>query len=718
MVTRAVDDDNGFRMQGVMPASSSNTSSRRSSNGPGKRTKNPLGYFSSFNYQLSLYMITPDAYDAFVQSGRKDINSLNNVEGNQTAGALLIAQSGGINNTTSKRAPGFNLDYYIDNLSLKTYTGPKQTGSESNTTTVRFQIIEPYGFSFITKLKLASEEIKEYSKSLGNSEYVIQNPSKHFFVLGIKFLGYDENGNIMTGNKVYDGNQLDRNLEDSSAIFDRYYDILITGIKFKIDGNATTYNIEASSVAPRAAFGVKRGMIKTNTTITAANVSTAITTLLGRFNTLEEDLKKNGAIEHPNFYEAIYAGDGAADIETATVDIPEDYLPYNWEGSQAQNTTQSTIAVEASADPNNKERQITFKNDTPIIQAISQIISQSSYLRDALIKVYENNLQATSGTYAGKPTDSSKSVAWFNISAKVENPKWDSIRKDFAYNIKYYIQRYETPIIQSIYSNNGVNYYGPHKIYEYWYSGKNSEIISYEQTLNNAYFTVDLSDVPIGKTESTENDSTSGREPMQNASAVTNTGSIGPQGKAAQNNYLTSLFDPGSFATAKITILGDPDFLAQDSPGSIDELYSRFYGDDGFTINPAGGQVFIEISFKEAIDLDYEKGYLDINDRILFWKYPDAVAEQIKGIIYMVTSVDSTFAGGSFKQVLNCNIETLGEFENERPNQRTPDTEIAPTTPTTGLQPDVFNAVPQFSPAPVPRAAYPGLPLRQPAQDD
>ena len=175
---------------------------------------------------------------------------------------------------------------------------------------------------------------------------------------------------------------------------------------------------------------------------------------------------------------------------------------------------------------------------------------------------------------------------------------------------------------------------------------------------------VALSDLPIDKTEPTENDSTVGRESMQNASAVTNTGSIGPQGKAAQNNYLTSLFDPGSFATAKITILGDPDFLAQDSPGSIDELYSRFYGDDGFTINPAGGQVFIEVSFKEAIDLDYKKGYLNINDRILFWKYPDAIAEEIKGVIYMVTSVDSTFAGGIFKQVLNCNIETLGEFEN------------------------------------------------------
>ena len=42
---------------------------------PGKRLQNPLGNFSSYTYQISLYMITPDAYDAFIQTGRKNINA-------------------------------------------------------------------------------------------------------------------------------------------------------------------------------------------------------------------------------------------------------------------------------------------------------------------------------------------------------------------------------------------------------------------------------------------------------------------------------------------------------------------------------------------------------------------------------------------------------------------------------------------------------------------
>jgi hypothetical protein len=46
-------------------------------NKPGKRLSNPLSNFSSYTYKISLYMITPDAYNAFVESGRSDINAIN-----------------------------------------------------------------------------------------------------------------------------------------------------------------------------------------------------------------------------------------------------------------------------------------------------------------------------------------------------------------------------------------------------------------------------------------------------------------------------------------------------------------------------------------------------------------------------------------------------------------------------------------------------------------
>jgi hypothetical protein len=109
--------------------------------------------------------------------------------------------------------------------------------------------------------------------------------------------------------------------------------------------------------------------------------------------------------------------------------------------------------------------------------------------------------------------------------------------------------------------------------------------------------------------------------------------------------------------------MGDPDFLVMESEGSIDDVYSRFYGTDGYTVKANGGQVFIEIDFKEAVDYDTEKGYLSINDRILFWQYPDEIAKEIEGVSYKVIDVMSNFQGGIFKQTLNCVINTFNNIE-------------------------------------------------------
>jgi hypothetical protein len=124
----------------------------------------------------------------------------------------------------------------------------------------------------------------------------------------------------------------------------------------------------------------------------------------------------------------------------------------------------------------------------------------------------------------------------------------------------------------------------------------------------------------------------------------------------AQNAYMTSLFDPGAYAKAKISILGDPDYLAQETPASINQVYNQFYGSDGFTINPNGGQVFIEIDFKEAVDYHNSDGLMSINSSIYFWNYPAAVVNKVKGVSYMVTEVEHYFKGGKFTQQLTCNI--------------------------------------------------------------
>ena len=106
------------------------------------------------------------------------------------------------------------------------------------------------------------------------------------------------------------------------------------------------------------------------------------------------------------------------------------------------------------------------------------------------------------------------------------------------------------------------------------------------------------------------------------SSAENKDGSVG-ESQSIQNAFITSLYSADSYAQAKITILGDPDYLISDFRGGPEAPYDRFYGDDGFRINANGGTVFIEIDFKEAEDYITEtgepSGVMKINDSILFF---------------------------------------------------------------------------------------------------
>jgi hypothetical protein len=48
--------------------------------------------------------------------------------------------------------------------------------------------------------------------------------------------------------------------------------------------------------------------------------------------------------------------------------------------------------------------------------------------------------------------------------------------------------------VVSNYVSEKTKYYGPHKRYDYWYTGQNTEIIGYEQKIDNQYFLATYTD--------------------------------------------------------------------------------------------------------------------------------------------------------------------------------------------------------------------------------
>ena len=628
---------------------------------PGRRLKNPLGSLASYNYQVALYMITPDAYDAFTASGRTNIEALQ-TEG--AGGAFLVAQSGGINNNNSQRAPGMELDYYIDNLEISQMVSGKASGTATNVSAINFTITEPYGFSFINKLKDASEALQQYSSDLGYSKGTVRNPTKQFFILGVSFLGYDIDGNPVTGIKA-DGTETIASTSNGANLFQNYHDIVISQIDFKIDGKIVTYKITAAAIAPTLSFGVKRGRLPSQVQLTGTTVGTLMTGLTDRMSSEQQKLKDNGAITVPNTFEIKFVGEGSDKLKNAKLVTPEDVDKFKWKGADATNSAQATIAKEVVSVPDSTARQITYASGAALLEIFDDLIKQSTYLRDAMTTLYTTSLTPDKDKKDDKVNNpaANENVAWYHVTPQLSKAVWDPATSDWAYHTTYVFETYQTPVISASYVNPGLNYYGPHKRYDYWYTGKNTEVLKYEQVLDNLYYNVVLGKtVAEANADKADSASTSGDADTAVIPGESQDGpKIGKLGKGneAQNSYVTSLYSPADYGKASVTILGDPDFIVQDQTSSLEDVYNRFYGSTGFNVNANGGQVFMEINFKEAIDYDESTGVLELNDNILFWEYPENIANIVEGVSYQVVNIKSMFKNGTFTQNLDCVINTF-----------------------------------------------------------
>ena len=242
--------------------------------------------------------------------------------------------------------------------------------------------------------------------------------------------------------------------------------------------------------------------------------------------------------------------------------------------SNADNANEINEGTSVKALPNVTKRIIQIAKGTPIQQAINNIIKQSSYMEDALERILVSTESPNEDTESPDvtPKKDPAPIQWYNLSAELQCLEFDPIVNDFAYKITYIIQPYLTPSMATPYSKSS-KYTGPYKRYDYWFTGKNSEIISYEQKMDNTFFNVAI--LPDGDPSSHGGGSTVPTYPNKKQ----NQDSQGrlDVGMEAQNAYMTSLFDIGTYALAKVVILGDPDYLAQETPSSINQVYNQFY---------------------------------------------------------------------------------------------------------------------------------------------
>lgn len=634
---------------------------------PGRRKQNPLSNFASYTYNISLYMITPDAYDAFVLSGRRNLNILNgqNVLGEQGSpakggGAFLLMQSGGINNATNQRPTGFDLDYYIDDLEITTIPPNTQLQSTAGSIEFKFKIVEPYGFSLVSNLIRASNLIKQYTTSSGTGNGP-SNPTKQLYVLGLRFVGFDDSGRILTGSEDFTGTLDPTN--QGNGVFEKYFDIIIDDFKFKLDGKSTNYYVRAKSL-PDLAIGTLRGFTKQSMKIAGPTVGQALTGERGLTNALnvkQQEYLKNGDIEHAATYNIVFDGDEGNAIANSSLLTPTQENPFNFSLSpnDVRTTEDSNELASFVASPNVFSAEFSFVKETSLVKLIEMIVARSTYLTDAMKIMNKNSVEPENGSLQTVVQNNRVDIGWFSIAPLLSNPRWDQKQKIWVYDITYRIRRYETPIVLTPFVNPGVAYYGPVKTYDYWLTGNNNEVITFEQEFNNMYFQNVIAGAPEGLELGEVTDSDDTPYPVGASAGGSKLATVnGGQSQDFQNTFITTLYDPTATVTAKITILGDPDYINQGEVASVNTVFNKYYQADGFTIEYGAGQTIIEINFYEGQDYNDSSGLFKINEKISFYQQRN-VDDLVDGLSYIVTKVNHRFSAGKFTQVLELKLNNF-----------------------------------------------------------
>lgn len=609
-----------------------------------KRLHNPLSQYSSSTYRLSLYMITPETANAYSETGLWDLQAM-----------TLIAKSGGITEgIDSPRSPYFDLDLFIDNLTITTVIDNGELGVATTSYDFRFQIYEPYGISFPTNLIKAALHVQEMSNVKRNLTQPLDALSMQY-MLSIHFLGYDVDGKVTSGSAV---DASSSNGVPSGAAYQRLFPIIFTKMSSRLDNKTATYDIEAKMYNHQVAYSKTRGAVPDSTTVSAGTVKEALDNFAASLNKKQILISGSGdkfAQQLPDEYEFIF--DNNSDIASAVITDKNHFVVGNTPMPEVLGTMNINVRLSESgrADIVSKQkRQLQFAVGTPVMNVIDQVITQSSYLTRVLKAIDKEEITKTKTTDKGFVTNSNpKPLAWYHVTPKLIIKGWDKKRNQYAYKMTYKIQTKEVPYVRAEAVAKTSEYPGAYKQYDYWYTGKNSEILSYEQTYNLLYF---VEGAAASEYANTEQIDTSAPRVRRAASGASSTGKL-PGSNAAVDNIRSSLYSPGDQLHARIEILGDPDYIMTTEAGG-DQINdsNKFYGND-YTINPAAGQVFIEVGFNQVRDYNTDIGLLEPNNDIYFWNYSEEVKKQSGNrMIYMLLKVKSKFNKGVFKQELSTKL--------------------------------------------------------------
>ena len=609
-------------------------------------TPNVLDQYASYTYNASVYLLSPANYAKMMKEKKTTLR-----------GAQLLFQSGGatIDNINDQigRNKFFKTDYYIDTFSLKSAIAGQGTGTAHNTNEFSMTVIEPYGITFLSNLKKA---VNEFLGTTGNTD---NSYTSQIYLLAIRFYGYDQNGNLVRGGipgaglDFSEGNNVTvgpNSPREADAIIEKFYPFQLNQVNWKISSKAVEYTLLAATPATQIAASSNRGTIQNGVELSAITLSQALagpteiqSSSIAAPNTDVEsqaggfygNIAPPNAIAAPTPTKAVRRGlmDAMNQQQLAAVGkqitYPDRYFIEFRNPAIANalikppgpvdktNTSMSCGPNDVyDLDSRKQSMSLTSSNLTivpgrQLVSVIEEITRNSTYIKDQqTIAVGAVDGKQTLKPIAGR---GSPALSWFKLGmTAVPNSPMDPLRHDYAYDITYTLSFYRLSELSSSYFVGNRKFPGVHKAYNYWFTGENTSVISFENNMDALYTQTITSNVPSGEIQ---NANLLNSLIKRNAQPRSDASSFGANDRVneAAANAADELYSPAVWNEAKLTIVGDPAWLQQGeaSVGLAQSVYFNPFLPDG-TINFESQEILFEIAFNKPTDYNYETGLMDV----------------------------------------------------------------------------------------------------------
>lgn len=617
---------------------------------PVETRDNPMEGFASAAYTTSLYLLSPENYRRLVVQGERNIFRDELLI--STGGAPYNAPTPGSGNTRNRF---FDVDFYIDDLEMKSFITGQATQGAHNVAEIRFKITEPNGITLLDRLKAACTAA---NPTATNPNYAAQP-----YLLVVKFFGYDENGDIIS-------------LANGERYIEKFIPFVFTSIKFRVANQLVEYACEARPLSTNVGYSTKYGEIPFNFELTGGTVAEILTGEVERVqNTDNEPVNANtpsqetaainatsvtrGLVKALNQAErssALEKGMKANvykiefvpgyNIESATV-VPEGFKdkstrPMSQPDSQSKNPDRGQI--------DNSKRKYTVSAGTQIVQVLQNIVQRSSYIRDQQNVITDTVTREQTETNKDQPF-----TKWYKVRSYIKPLEYDEKRNDYVYEIKYVIGPYKLAKTESPYfPDNEIP--APHKRYDYWFTGENKNVLDFEQDFNYLYYVSVTTPYQVNR-------QVSGRETVAQAPKVNSQeNSQGHQTQVNEpaSNLASTLFSPADQGRIDIKIIGDPDYIQQNeilfnSEQDIKVNSLQAYLPDG-SINYDSRDVVMALRFRTPTQYDETGTGVMENPEFSSSSLNNANQKRENEFLYRVNIVTSTFSKGQFTQNLECTL--------------------------------------------------------------